>query len=128
MAELRIAFASSEVAPFAKTGGLSDVSAALPASLHAAGHDIRVFVPFYAAINLDAWDFRLHPQVHHVPLQFGSTEYHFSIFRAQLPGSGVLVYFVYCPQLYARDAIYTNDPDEPIRFALLSRPFPRSHR
>ena len=121
MSALRIAFASSEVAPFAKTGGLSDVSAALPASLHAAGHDVRVFLPFYAAIELEAWDFRLHSLVHHVPLRFGSTEYHFSIFRAQLPGSGRQVYFVYCPQLYARDALYTDDPDEPIRFALLSR-------
>ena len=38
---LNICLASAEVTPLAKTGGLADVSAALSAYLHTAGHDVR---------------------------------------------------------------------------------------
>ncbi len=55
MIPLRIAFATSEITPFAKTGGLADVSAALPIRLHRAGHDVRPFVPLYSTIEIDAW-------------------------------------------------------------------------
>ena len=45
---MKILFASSEVSPFAKTGGLGDVVGALPKALRRLGHDIVVFCPFYA--------------------------------------------------------------------------------
>src|SRR5438128_10295061 len=48
--DLRILFATPECAPWVKTGGLGDVSATLPAALHAAGYDIRVLLPGYLAI------------------------------------------------------------------------------
>ena len=41
---------SSEVAPFAKTGGLGDVLGALPEALSANGHDVRVVMPKYGCI------------------------------------------------------------------------------
>jgi len=44
----RILFATSEVAPLAKTGGLADVAAALPKALQHAGCDVRIVVPGYA--------------------------------------------------------------------------------
>lgn len=44
-------FASSEVAPFAKTGGLGAVSAALPRALAAARHDVRVVLPMYSRVH-----------------------------------------------------------------------------
>src|SRR5687768_9900691 len=48
---MRILLASSEVAPFAKAGGLGDVAAALPRQLAAAGHDVRVVMPMYARVR-----------------------------------------------------------------------------
>lgn len=48
---LKILMISSEVHPFAKTGGLADVSAALPKALKAMGHDIRVVMPGYQAVD-----------------------------------------------------------------------------
>ncbi len=45
--KLKILFVSAEVHPFAKTGGLADVSGALPPALKLLGHDIRVVTPKY---------------------------------------------------------------------------------
>jgi len=46
---LKILFASAEVDPFAKVGGLADVAAALPARLREMGHDVRVVTPCHAS-------------------------------------------------------------------------------
>jgi starch synthase len=51
MKPLAILFATSEIAPWVKTGGLGDVAAALPAALRRAGHDIRVLLPAYPALK-----------------------------------------------------------------------------
>lgn len=50
--KLNILFAASEVAGFAKTGGLADVAAALPKALKKLGHDIIVVMPRYYKIDL----------------------------------------------------------------------------
>ncbi len=46
----RILFASPEVVPYAKTGGLADVAGALPYALAERGHDVCVMMPRYAAL------------------------------------------------------------------------------
>lgn len=54
MDKINVLFASAEVAPFAKVGGLGDVSGALPPSIRdlAAGAlDIRLIMPFHAAVK-----------------------------------------------------------------------------
>ncbi|MDH3257709.1 MAG: glycogen/starch synthase, partial [Nitrospinota bacterium] len=48
---LNILFVSPEVHPFAKTGGLGDVSSALPLALKQQGHDIRVMLPKYRSVG-----------------------------------------------------------------------------
>ena len=44
---------SSEVAPFAKSGGLGDVLGALPQELSKLGHDVRVILPKYGLIDYE---------------------------------------------------------------------------
>lgn len=50
-APLKIIFASSEALPYVKTGGLADVSAALPAALRRKGGSITSFLPLYSQID-----------------------------------------------------------------------------
>jgi len=97
---MRVLFVSSEVAPFAKTGGLGDVCGALPKHLRALGHDVRVFVPLYAKAREKAkplsWVF---PEL---SVELGSRRIRFGIATANFPGTDVPCYFVVCPELYDR--------------------------
>ena len=118
---MRIAMAASEVAPFAKTGGLADVTAALARSLAQAGHDVRLFLPFYGNLKERDRPFTTVDFVRDVPVRFGDRTYEFSLLTTKLPGTELLIYLVVCEALYGRAATYTGDADEHLRFALLSR-------
>ena len=56
---MKILFISSEVVPFAKTGGLADVASALPKAIKAIGHDIRILMPRYKCVSSNAMSARL---------------------------------------------------------------------
>jgi starch synthase len=118
---MRICLIASEVAPLAKTGGLADVSGALGKYLARAGHDVRLFMPFYSRI--DRTKLQLYPVefLQDVPLELGQHRYRISVFTAPLPGSRTPVYLVDCPALYGRNEIYSAEPDEHLRFVTLTR-------
>ncbi|MCD6311380.1 MAG: glycogen/starch synthase, partial [Elusimicrobia bacterium] len=48
---MEVVFLSSEVVPFAKTGGLADVGRALPEALAEAGLKVNVFMPLYGSVD-----------------------------------------------------------------------------
>ncbi len=116
---LRIAFVASELAPFAKTGGLGDVAGALPRYLDAAGHHVRPFLPLYGSIERDGLKFTPVTFAQDVPLRMGDRTFAFTLYTSPLPGGGPPVYFVSCPALYAGRGIYAADGDEHLRFAFL---------
>ena len=66
---LKVLFVSSEVTPFAKTGGLADVVGALPKALHELGIDVRV--PAQAVQHLVNRAQRAFPRVREVLLVRG---------------------------------------------------------
>jgi starch synthase len=49
---MKVLFATWELDPFFKLGGLGDVSRSLPAALRQSGVDIRVILPFYKVVRL----------------------------------------------------------------------------
>ena len=48
---MNILFASVEMSPIAKVGGLGDVAGSLPRALRANGDDVRVAMPMHGAIE-----------------------------------------------------------------------------
>jgi len=118
---LRICSIASEMAPLAKTGGLGDVTSALTRFLHAAGHDVRAFLPLYGSIDLARVQVSPVEPLRDVPLEVGAHRYRYSVLAARLPGSQTAVFLVDCPALYARRGLYTSDPDEHLRFIALTR-------
>jgi starch synthase len=115
---VNILYIASEVARYAKTGGLADVSAALPAYLGRAGHDVRVFMPYYSRV--DDKGASLEVVLRDIEIRLGEHRYEVAIVRASRPGDAP-VHLVHCPALYHRPSIYTADRDEHLRFLVLTR-------
>jgi starch synthase len=115
---VNILFVTSELAPYAKTGGLADVAAALPAELARRGHDVRPFLPLYRRIRESGVDLR--PRLGPITLRIGHHAYRFEVSSTRLPGSDVDVYLVDCPALFDRPGIYGSEGDEHRRFILLT--------
>jgi len=111
---------AAEAAPFAKTGGLGDVSAALARYLAQAGHDARLVLPLYASMKREGVTLTEVGFAKDVPVQLGGRALSFTLFAAVLPKGGPLAYFVHCPALYGRPGIYAQDGDEHLRFGFLT--------
>lgn len=114
---MKVLFVASEVAGFAKTGGLGDVAAALPRALAGRGHDVRLVMPMYPRVKTEGRTFET--VVRDASVDLGGTRVHYSVHAATLPDSKVPVYCVRCPGLFDRPSIYTQDSDEHLRFAVL---------
>lgn len=121
MESFRVCHVTSEIAPYAKTGGLADVSAALPEYQRRAGHDARVFSPLYASMDVESSALAPVDGLENLGIETGTRTYPYSVYETRTPGAGVPVYFIHCPRLYDRDGLYTSDPDEHVRFVVLQR-------
>src|SRR5690349_18583760 len=118
---LNVCLISSEVTPLSKTGGLADVSGSLAKYLHGAGHDVRVFTPFYTQIDRSKLNLRAVEFLQDVALELGPHRYRYSVHACHLPGSTATAYLIDCPVLYSRKTLYTMDVDEHLRFLVLTR-------
>lgn len=113
-------FVTSECHSLIKTGGLADVSAALPAALAEYGIDIRVMMPGYP----EALD-RADHVGHAVPLDEVLGEDHARLLPARSATSGMPLWLLDCPKFYRRSGgPYQNSdgqdwPDNDLRFAAL---------
>jgi starch synthase len=118
---LRVLYVASEVAPFAKTGGLADVAGALPKALRKRGMDVRVVMPLYAGIDWNKLD-RLAGELS-VPMYWGRARG--AVRMGQLPGSDVPIYFLEFNRFFDRPYLYgppgDGYHDNIERFTFLSR-------
>lgn len=121
MPALKLCVLSSEILPYAKTGGLADVAAALVRHLRLLGHEVHAFMPLYSAVRTAHPELRPNLKVQRAPITIGHTEYRFSLQTAAFPGTDHAMHFIDCPELYDRASFYTNDPDEHRRFLLFVR-------
>jgi starch synthase len=119
--KLSICAIASEVVPLAKTGGLADVAGALSRQLTTRGHDVRLFMPFYAQVRRERFEATRVASLQGVRIVTGRHEYRVDVWRTPLPGTPTHVYLIESDALYARPALYTNEPDEHRRFLVLTR-------
>jgi starch synthase len=112
----RVLFCSPEVTPYAKTGGLADVSGALPAALRELGVACDVVMPLYGAVK--AQGLPLTP-VGDIFFPLGAGIAQASIVRHDH------VYFIDNDEHFARGGLYSYDsrdfPDNLERFAFFAR-------
>ncbi len=109
---MKILWIASEAFPFAKAGGLGDVSNGLAKSLKKVGYDIRILIPKYDWINSANYNLELVSD--NVPLNKENT---FSVWQSFLPKSRVPIYFVESEVFEGAD-IYEGD--EVSKFLFLS--------
>lgn len=118
---MKICLIASEIVPFAKTGGLADVVGAMGKYLSNRGHDARLIMPLYSSVDIRKFNIKPLKAARRCKISFGKQKYIYDFYYADLPQSKAQTYFIHCPALYNRSSIYTNEPDEHIRFALLSK-------
>jgi starch synthase len=118
--KLKVLFVSSEVAPLIKTGGLADVSGALPAALRAIGVDVHVLVPGYKQVME-------HLSQYHTAAIFDLPDFPSSRLLSGTMPNGVPLLVLDCPALYQREGgpyqtpAGQDWPDNALRFGLLSK-------
>jgi starch synthase len=87
---MKILLASSEVVPFAKTGGLADVAGALPLALEEQGAEVILTLPRYKAITESKFNIK----------RLGK-DISYSVI-----GRNIKVYFIEQEKFFGRDALY----------------------
>jgi len=107
---MRIVFASAEVSPIAKTGGLGDVCGSLPQALAKLGHEVTVFMPFYRQARDWFASHNVEPEralpTTHVSWANWAAEADF--FHTTLPGSDITLILVANDYYFNRPQIYSG--------------------
>lgn len=117
----KILFVTSEVHPLIKTGGLGDVSGALPLALKGLKQDIRIILPAYRDAIRRSGPYTIaslvfHPESHPIRLLEG-----------RLPGTDIPLWLVDIPSLFDRPGNPYLGPDgrdwhdNALRFAMFAR-------
>ncbi|RMD51501.1 MAG: glycogen synthase GlgA [Ignavibacteria bacterium] len=117
---MKIAYISSEIYPFAKTGGLADVAGSLPLALSKNGCEVKLFMPHYSVIDNKKFNIKKL----NLPLpgiKMGNEDVKFSVYHCKLANSEVECYFIHNDNYYKREEIYTEDEDEADRFIFFSK-------
>ena len=113
---MKVLFASSECAPFSKSGGLADVAFSLPPALKGIGIDVAIVTPLYRCVR-DRFSDRI-TYVSSRTVQMAYRWYNIDLFQGEL--DGVPIWFIGCDELYDRPALY-GYYDDAVRFAVFSK-------
>jgi starch synthase len=118
---MRVLFVTAEAYPLAKTGGLADVSRALPIALRSLGIDVRLLMPAYPRAYLRTENPRV---VAKIEPAMGVSDA--TVIAGNFPDADLPVYLIDSPTLFRRNGgLYQDDdgkewPDNALRFAFLA--------
>ena len=107
---MNILFATSEAAPFSKTGGLGDVCGALPRELARLGHKPVVFLPAFRQTRQAGQP--IESTGVHVDVPIGQKLVRGHYLRSRLPDTDVLVYLIDQPDYFDRPQLYREDGED----------------
>ncbi|MGQ9801605.1 MAG: glycogen synthase GlgA [Candidatus Saccharicenans sp.] len=118
---IKVVFLTPEMAPLAKTGGLADVTGALPKYLSRNPRlEVAVVMPLHREVRKKS--LALKPKLEALKIDWPGPEKTFSVFDYQ--GDGFSVYLIDNPAFYDRDFLYSTPegdyPDNGERFAFFS--------
>lgn len=108
---MKILFASAEVKPFSKVGGLADVVGSLPKYLEKDA-EIAIFTPLHGCIDKEKCGLKLveNSKLH---MQFGWSANNFQLYMAKLPDTKINVFFIDNPKYFGCfDMVYPFNLDE----------------
>jgi len=113
---VRVFFVASEAMPYAKTGGLGDVTGSLPAALRTLGAETFLILPFYRTIMAKNLPLK---QVMTRTVTIGGRSLTYMVLRHEQ------TYFIAQDEFFDRDSLYNTRegdyPDNWLRFAFFAR-------
>jgi starch synthase len=112
---MRVAILTSEAVPFAKTGGLADVSGALPKALREQGVDAKLILPLYDQIDRRLLNDKI---IEGIRVEWRGQVHHIRALQSDVADAPA--YLIQAPEFFARPNIYGYSDDH-IRFAFFSR-------
>jgi starch synthase len=119
---MKIAMVSSEIIPYAKTGGLADVVGTLSAALAQNGHELILTMPFYPTVAQSGCPLEEPGIQFSVPVAERHQEA--SVLRSRGQGN-VTVNFIRAPRYFDRPFLYNTPggdyPDNAERFVFFAR-------
>ena len=121
---MNIVWATSEAAPYAKTGGLADVSYSLPYALAENGHNVSVFMPYYPQVMGELSD-ATECVCELLGVPFGDNNEEWASIRQHKVSENLSFYFIEHDRFFDRPKLYDWDgqeySDNAERFIFLSR-------
>lgn len=122
MSDIKVLFVASEIEPYAKTGGLADVSSALPRALKAKGIKVKSVMPLYSKVNREKY--KLKKVMDSACVHMGNCEEWYSVYHTTEP-YGNDVYFIEFNKYFDRYGIYHDSGgeygDNPYRYSFFCR-------
>lgn len=116
--KINVLMAASEMAPFAKSGGLGDVIGSLPASLNKLKCDTRVVLPKYGSIDVEKYGFKKIKS--DIEVLSNKKIEKINIWEGNLPKTDVVVYLVDYKKYFGSKKIYLEDDSDSERFLFYS--------
>ena len=113
---MKILFATSECAPFSKSGGLADVAFSLPPALKEAGEEIAIVTPLYQVAKKKFGETMTF--VKDCKITLGWRQISCGLYKGD--HQGVTVWFIANDEFFDRPKLYGYD-DDALRFAFFSK-------
>jgi len=113
--QLKVLIVASEAAPYAKSGGLGDVTGTLPKVLKEHGVDVRVVIPKYKTINNKHFE-----NVHYLGNFETSLDWRRQPVGVLEKNDDIITYFIENDYYFGRDGYYGYDDDNE-RFGFFSK-------